>query len=120
MPRQQSDVFVPELSFEEMRRMLQAARDEHDVVLVDLGVLRAGGQAAVGCALSDRVIVVAPCGEGKQRISKTLDLLDRLAPKRLLLALNRMPGADPQLADVPARKHGDNARFAWLKNPLNT
>jgi Mrp family chromosome partitioning ATPase len=120
MPRQQSEPFGPELSFEEMRRMLQVARDEHDVVLVDLGVLQAGGQAAVGCALSDRVIVVAACGEGKQRISKTLDLLDRLAPARLLLALNRMPAIDPQRASASAGANSETARYAWLKNPFNT
>lgn len=120
MPRQQSDPFGPELSFEEMRRMLQVARDEHDVVLVDLGVLQAGGQAAVGSALSDRVVVVAPCGESKQRISKTLDLLDRLAPARQLLALNRMPAIDPQRASASAGANSETARYAWLKNPLNT
>jgi len=120
MPREQSGHSGPELSFEEMRRMLQTARDEHDVVLVDLGVLQAGGQAAVGSALSDRVIVVAPCGESKQRIGKSLDLLDRLAPARLLLALNRMPGADPQLAFVPTAANRDSTRHAWFKNPLNT
>jgi uncharacterized protein involved in exopolysaccharide biosynthesis/Mrp family chromosome partitioning ATPase len=120
MPRQQSDPFCPELSFEEMRRMLQVARDEHDVVLVDLGVLQAGGQAAVGSALSDRVVVVAPCGESKQRISKTLDLLDRLAPARQLLALNRMPAIDPQTASGSAGANSEAARYAWLKNPLKT
>ena len=120
MPPEQSGPFSPELSYEEMRRMMNAARDDHDVVLVDLGVLQAGGQAAVGSALSDRVIVVAPCGESKQRIGKTLDLLDRLAPARQLLALNRMPEVDPQLVASPGAANNDGARYTWLKNPLNT
>ena len=120
MPGEKSGPCGPDLSFEEMRRMLQTARDDHEVVLVDLGVLQAGTQAAVGSALSDRVIVVAPCGESKQRIGKALDLLDRLAPKRLLLALNRMPGADPQLAFSLDGASGDTTRYAWLKNPLNS
>ena len=71
-----------ELSFEELRRVLDLAREEHDVVLVDLGVLRAGRQAAIGAALSDRVIAVTTQGESLQRINSSLDLLDRLAPAR--------------------------------------
>jgi len=120
IPQQQGGPFGPELSFEDMRRLLQTARDKHEVVLVDLGVLQAGGQAAVGSALSDRVIIVAPCGESKQRIGKVLDLLDRVAPARQLLALNRMPEGDPQLAFDPAAANSNTARYAWLKNPLNT
>jgi len=108
-----------ELSFEDMRRMLGGARDGHDVVLVDLGMLRAGGQAAIGAALSDRVVVVATCGERRQRIGATLDLLERLAPARVLLALNRMPAIDPQSASADAGSNKNAARFAWLKNPLN-
>jgi Mrp family chromosome partitioning ATPase len=108
----------PELSFEQMRRILDDARAEHDVVLVDLGVLRAGGQAAVGAALCDRVVTVAAVGESKQRISATLDLLDRLAPARQLLALNRMPAGDPQLAS-PSAPATDLTPQAWLKNLLN-
>jgi len=118
--REQAGAIGPDLSFEEMRRMLQTAREQYDVVLVDLGVLHAGGQAALGSALSDRVIVVAPCGEGKQRIGRTLDLLDRLAPARLLLALNRMPAVDPQLALSPNGANNETPRYAWFKNPLNT
>jgi uncharacterized protein involved in exopolysaccharide biosynthesis/Mrp family chromosome partitioning ATPase len=109
-----------ELSLEDMQQMLNAARAEHDVVLVDFGVLQAGGQAAVGSALSDRVVVVASSGERKQRISETLDLLERLAPSRQLLALNRMPAVDPRLGSVSVAKSSESVRPSWLKNPLNT
>jgi Mrp family chromosome partitioning ATPase/uncharacterized protein involved in exopolysaccharide biosynthesis len=119
MSRDQDGRDSAELSFEEMRGMLDAAREEHDVVLVDLGVLEAGSQAAVGSALSDRVIVVARGGESKQRINTKLDLLDRLAPKRQLLVLNRMPGHDPQLAAGPAVAKDLATHAAWLKNHLN-
>jgi hypothetical protein len=115
----QSGLISPELSFDEMRSVLDTARDEHDVVLVDLGVLEAGGQAAIGSALSDRIIVVAPCGESKQRINTKLNLLDRLAPARQLLVLNRMPADDPQLAYVPAGANDETTRAAWLMNYLN-
>jgi uncharacterized protein involved in exopolysaccharide biosynthesis len=109
-----------ELSFEELRRVLDLAREEHDVVLVDLGVLRAGRQAAIGAALSDRVIAVTTQGESLQRINSSLDLLDRLAPARQLLTLNRMPAADPQLAAATVAGSRENMRPAWLNHLIKT
>ncbi|MGD8347174.1 MAG: hypothetical protein PVI83_07995, partial [Lysobacterales bacterium] len=109
-----------ELSFEELRHLLDTAREGNDVVLVDLGVLKAGRQAAVGAALADRVIAVSAHGESKQRIKTALDLLDRLAPGRQLLILNRMPADDPQLAPASTSSYPNPTRFAWLNNFLNT
>ena len=91
-----------------------------DVVLVDLGVLRAGGQSAVGTALSDRIVLVAACGERKQAISTSLELLDRLAPERFLLTLNRAPAPDPLLTPAAAADEGFGRSAGWLKNLLNT
>jgi uncharacterized protein involved in exopolysaccharide biosynthesis len=117
--RERGGANSPELSFEEMRRLLDTAREQNDILLVDLGVLRAGGQSAIGAALSDRVIAIACRGESKQRITATLDLLDRLAPQRQLLTLNRMPAGDPQLASASDHSNRDTTRVAWLKNLLN-
>ena len=66
-----------------------------------------------------RVIAIACRGESKQRITATLDLLDRLAPQRQLLTLNRMPAGDPQLASASDHSNRDTTRVAWLKNLLN-
>ena len=109
-----------ELAVDEMRRLLDAARADNDVVLVDLGVLRAGGQSAVGTALSDRIVLVAACGERKQTISASLELLDRLAPERFLLTLNRAPAPDPLLTPAAAADDGSGRSAGWLKNLLNT
>jgi hypothetical protein len=103
-----------------MRRTLDAARDEHDIVLVDLGELRAGAQSAIGSALSDRTILVASCGEHRQRINAALDLLDRLAPDRFLMALNRMPAADPLLVSGPIRTDGGSGHPGWLTHTFKT
>jgi Mrp family chromosome partitioning ATPase/uncharacterized protein involved in exopolysaccharide biosynthesis len=84
-----------EMALDEMRKLLDAARTEYDLLILDLGTLSAGRQSAVGTALADRTVLVASCGGLKKDITGAQDLLDRLATSRYLLALNRALTLDP-------------------------
>jgi hypothetical protein len=86
------------MSLEDMRNLLAIARAEYDLVILDLGKLVAGRQSAIGTALADHSILVAACGNLRRGIGTAKDLLDRLAPSRYLLALNRASSLDPALA----------------------
>jgi uncharacterized protein involved in exopolysaccharide biosynthesis/MinD-like ATPase involved in chromosome partitioning or flagellar assembly len=86
-----------ELAVDGMRRILEAARAGHDVIVLDLGVLVAGHQSAVGAALADKLLLVAASGTSRQQFDGALALLDRLAPERYLALLNRAPAIDPAL-----------------------
>jgi Mrp family chromosome partitioning ATPase len=112
---------TPELAVEDMRRLLNAARAGHDLIVVDLGVLAAGRQSAVGAAMADRVVLVAASGERKQSIVSALDLLGRLAPERVLLTLSRALPRDPALeseGSSPDAVPGSPGH--WIKNLLQT
>ena len=111
-----------ELAVDEMQRLLQIARAENDIVVVDLGVLAAGRQSAVGTALADRTVLVAASGERQKNINTTLDLLERLAPDRFLLTLNRGLPFDPALQEAtgPGRATTANHPLDRLKNLLKT
>ena len=87
-----------ELSLEDMRNLLAVARAEYNLVILDLGKLVAGRQSAIGTALADRSILVAACGNLRREIGAAKDLIDRLAPSRYLLTLNRASSLDPALA----------------------
>lgn len=87
-----------ELSLEDMRNLLAIARAEYPLVILDLGKLVAGRQSAIGTALADRSILVAACGNLRREIGTAKDLIDRLAPSRYLLTLNRASSLDPALA----------------------
>jgi Mrp family chromosome partitioning ATPase len=95
---------VAELALDDMQNLLQSARAEADVIILDLGVLTAGRQSAVGAALSDRVLLVSSSGDRSSDLSGALDLLERLAPERALLAFNRASHLDPAIAASAARE----------------
>jgi uncharacterized protein involved in exopolysaccharide biosynthesis/Mrp family chromosome partitioning ATPase len=103
------DADAPELAVDGMRRLLQAAREEYDVIVLDLGVLAAGRQSAVGAALAQRVLLVTACGTRRQHFDAALALLDRLAPERFLVLLNRAPPTDPALASA---EHETDSRLS--------
>jgi Mrp family chromosome partitioning ATPase/uncharacterized protein involved in exopolysaccharide biosynthesis len=84
-----------EMALDEMRKLLDTARAEYELIILDLGVLTAGRQSAVGSALADRAVLVAAFGCLRQEISTSQTLLDRLAPSRHLLVLNRASSLDP-------------------------
>jgi uncharacterized protein involved in exopolysaccharide biosynthesis/MinD-like ATPase involved in chromosome partitioning or flagellar assembly len=113
--------FGAELTVEDMQRLLAGAADSHDVIIVDLGVLAAGRQSAVGAALADRVLLVAAGSEKKRRVTAALNLLERLAPQRFLLMLNRAAVNDPQLACTEV-DGAATTRLAehWLSNLSRT
>ena len=83
-----------------MRRLLHAARADHDVIVLDLGALAAGGQSAVGAALAERVLLVTACGTRRRFFDAAMALLDRLAPERFLVVLNRALPTDPAVAQA--------------------
>jgi uncharacterized protein involved in exopolysaccharide biosynthesis/MinD-like ATPase involved in chromosome partitioning or flagellar assembly len=89
---------APELAVDGMRRLLHAARAEYEVVLVDMGALTAGGQSAVGAALAERALLITGSGTRRQYFTAAMALLDRIAPERFLLVLNRAQSTDPALA----------------------
>ena len=112
------DGATQELAVDSMKRLLNAARTEHDVVVVDLGVLGAGGQSAVGAALAERVLLITGSGTRRHYFDAAIALLDRIAPERFLLVLNRARSTDPAVASseadktsLPVRLRG---RFAQL------
>jgi len=112
---------TPELAVEDMRRLLNAARADHDLIIVDLGVLAAGRQSAVGAAMADRVVLVAASGERKQSIASALDLLERLAPERVLLTLSRALPWDPALeSEGPPPDAVPGSPGHWIKHLLQT
>ena len=92
------DGAAPELAVDGMRRLLHAARADHDVIVLDLGALAAGGQSAVGAALAERVLLVTAFGTRRRFFDAAMALLDRLAPERFLVVLNRALPTDPAVA----------------------
>lgn len=86
-----------ELALNEMRTLLDITRTEYEMIILDLGVLTAGKQSAVGAVLADRNVLVTSSGVANQALLRCLDLLDRLACPRYVLALNRAPKNDPAL-----------------------
>ena len=92
------DGAAPELAVDGMRRLLHAARADHDVIVLDLGALAAGGQSAVGAALAERVLLVTAFGTRRRVFDAAMALLDRLAPERFLVVLNRALPTDPAVA----------------------
>jgi MinD-like ATPase involved in chromosome partitioning or flagellar assembly len=98
---------APELAVDGMRRLLQAARADHDVIILDLGALVAGKQSAVGAALAERVLLITASGTRRKYFDTAIALLDRLAPERFLIVLNRALPTDPALAHTePAKDSG--------------
>jgi len=90
-----------ELALDSMRRLLDEARKDNDVVVLDLGILAAGRQSAVAAALAERVVLVVGCGARRHQLDAAMALLDRLAPDRFLLLLNRVPPNDPAVVTAP-------------------
>ena len=84
-----------EMAFDEMRKLLQTAQAGYDVTIVDLGRLTAGRQSAIGAALAERTVLVAPCGSLRKDLSTAQGLLNRLASSGHLLVLNRADSLDP-------------------------
>ena len=91
-----------EMALDEMRELLDAARAEYDMVILDLGLLIAGRQSAVGSALADCTVLVAASGGLRQEISDSQELLDRLASSGYLLVLNRALPLDPMVSGSSA------------------
>ena len=96
-----------EMALDEVRTLLDEARTEYDLLILDLGMLRAGRQSAVGTALTDRTVLVASCGGLRKDINAAQDLLDRLSPSRYLLTLNRALPLDPAFP-VPRSASGED------------
>jgi Mrp family chromosome partitioning ATPase/uncharacterized protein involved in exopolysaccharide biosynthesis len=84
-----------EMTLDELRRVLRTAQAGYDVIILDLGRLNAGRQSAVGAALAERTVLVAPCGCLRKELSTAQGLLTRLASSGYLLALNRANSLDP-------------------------
>jgi len=104
-----------ELAVDGMRRLLHEARSDYDVIVLDLGVLSAGRQSAVGAALAERVLLVTAAGTLRKYFDTAIAMLDRLAPERFLLVLNRALPDDPALAKAdPAKESG----LEWLHRSL--
>ena len=91
-----------EMALDEMRELLDAARAEYDMVILDLGLLIAGRQSAVGSALADCTVLVAASGGLRQEITDSQELLDRLASSGYLLVLNRALPLDPMVSGSSA------------------
>ena len=77
-----------ELALGDMSELLNQARSGFEVIILDLGVISAGRQSALGAALSDLCVLVSASGAGKNEINASQDLLDRLKPAQYLLAFN--------------------------------
>ena len=115
--------YVSELAVDDMHRLLNLARCEHNVVVMDLGVLYAGRQSAVGAALVDRVLIVSASGETKRKLATALHLLDRLAPEKSLLVLNRATRWDPALATSTSAARSFDLKWhanSWIHKLFKT
>jgi Mrp family chromosome partitioning ATPase len=109
--------YLSELTVDDMQDLLNLARDEYNVVVVDLGELSSGRQSAVGAALVDRVVMVGARDESKRKLATALHLLERLAPEKTLLFFNRAHQWDPALAvNTFAAVNSDPKQYAgaWL------
>ena len=104
-----------ELAVDGMRRLLHEARTDYDVIILDLGVLSAGRQSAIGAALAERVLVITAACTRRKYFDTAIAMLDRLAPERFLVVMNRALPADPALAKAdPAKESG----LEWLRRSL--
>ncbi|MEP1471024.1 MAG: hypothetical protein ABJK25_08645 [Halieaceae bacterium] len=105
-----------QFAVDEMQLLLKKSREQNQIVIVDLGVLTAGRQSAVGAALADRTVLVTRSGEAQKNVDLALDLLGRMAPDRFLIALNRGQLLDPlvSVASADNRQPGVGERIGNL------
>lgn len=84
-----------DMVIDEQRNLLESSRANYDLILLDLGVLSQGHQSAVATSLTDRSVLVTSAGVSKKQLAHSLSLLERLAPARYVLAMNRAAKLDP-------------------------
>ncbi|NQX88387.1 MAG: hypothetical protein HRT77_06960 [Halioglobus sp.] len=95
MPKKYPSQHERGIALDDLRAIYDAARDHHDVTIVDLGVLDTGTQSALGATLADRILLVARTGNSQKPLLQNIELLSRIAPNRYLLALNHASEDDP-------------------------
>jgi len=108
------------LNVDQIRRLIEEARCDYDVVVFDLGVLSAGRQCAIGSALSDITLLIAAQNSLKSDVVNACDLLDRLCPGRFLMSLNRALPLDPALDMKPSEHVNTYQKLLSVALPIKT
>jgi uncharacterized protein involved in exopolysaccharide biosynthesis len=89
---------------QDLHDLIDGAREEHDVVILELGLLSAGEHSSLGASIADQTVLVTAAGDRKRHVSKAADVLDRVAPDRYLAAFCDAGSLDPMLRDDVAIK----------------
>ena len=89
---------------QDLHDLIDGGRQAHDVVIVEFGLLSAGGPASLGASVADQTVLVTAVGDGKRHLSKAADVLDRVAPDRYLAAFCDVGLLDPMLRDDVSAK----------------
>jgi len=80
-----------------VRRLLEDARSQYDVVLIDTGPVPGSLEASHICAESDGVVMVVARGEQRRQAEKSVNHLYSIGARVLGLVFNRAEGSDVQV-----------------------
>jgi Mrp family chromosome partitioning ATPase len=102
------------LSLVRMVQLLDAARAEYDMVLIDTGPVPASGEATLAAAAADGVVLTVAPEHEQAQVQAAMDHLQLTQSRLLGVVLNRDPGM-PVLAPEPMHEnHTDRAaRDFW-------
>ncbi len=102
------------LSLVRMVQLLDAARAEYDMVLIDTGPVPASGEATLAAAAADGVVLTVAPEHEQAQVQAAMDHLQLTQSRLLGVVLNRDPGM-PVLAPEPQDDtHSDRAaRDFW-------
>lgn len=90
---------ISSISIRDFRNLIDRAAADHEVIICALGTLSAGKHSALGASVSDQFVLLTSAGDRKRSVRDAMTLLDRAAPGRYFLAMNRASALDPMLDD---------------------
>jgi Mrp family chromosome partitioning ATPase/uncharacterized protein involved in exopolysaccharide biosynthesis len=99
-----------------IRRVIEAARDRYDVILIDTGPVPGSVETIAAARESTGVLFIASRGDRATTVNAALDYLDRVADKPVSLIFNRAPESDRSLtaltSSLDRQSRGQHARPA--------
>jgi uncharacterized protein involved in exopolysaccharide biosynthesis len=105
---------IANISIRDYRTLIDRAATDHEVIICALGVLSAGKHSALGASVSDQFVLLTSAGDRKRSITDAVTLLDRVAPERYFLAMNKASPLDPMLEGSEEKKPRPNKFFNRL------
>jgi polysaccharide biosynthesis transport protein len=102
------------LSLVRMVQLLDAARAEYDMVLIDTGPVPASGEATLAAAAADGVVLTVAPEHEQAQVQAAMDHLQLTQSRLLGVVLNRDPGMPVLAAEPQDDTHTDRAaRDFW-------